>query len=427
MDSQGAGWFLLEAAAALAGAGAALFACRLLTGRKAPRGNEGFAWALLVALWGAGGWILAERYTQGLGAVTHLSDTFPWGIWKFNVLCGIACAAGGFSMAGTVYVFRAKAYYPVLRPAILTAYLGYMLLGCGSLMIDIGRPANFWSPIVHWQHRSVLFEIFWCILLYTVVLTVEFAPVLLEGIGRERLARSVHRFSLSSVVAGVILSTLHQSSLGSLYLIVPNKLVPLWYTPLLPLFFFLSAIAVGLSMVVIVSALSWRFFGKGVADRVIVSLGRFITVVLMLFLATRVLDMTLRNAWVAIFDYPLQGTLFVMEEGALVAGAMVLLARPWQSRAGDVLAAAVLVFFGVMLHRLNVAWFGLMPALGSDYVPSWKEVLVTLMLVSVAVVLFSFAAKYLPLFEAGSTAGRGEPAAGRAAARSSVPEEAAAK
>jgi Ni/Fe-hydrogenase subunit HybB-like protein len=410
MASAPAGTVALEIGAAGAGVAGAWLACRLLTGRRVPRAREAAAWVLLAVLWGAGARVLAERYADGLGSVTRLSDTFPWGIWKFNVLCGIACGAGGFTMAGTVYVFRAKAFYPVLRPAVLTAYLGYMLLGCASLMVDIGRPLNFWSPIVHWQHRSVLFEIFWCILLYTGVLTVEFAPAVLEKVGRAGLGRFIHRFTIPFVVAGVVFSTLHQSSLGSLYLIVPTKLVPLWYSPLLPLFFFLSAVTVGLSVVVIASALSWRFLGKGIEDRVIVSLGRFITVVLLLFLGARAVDMSMRDAWVAIGDYPLQGALFLLEEGALVAGAVVLLARPWQARAGDVLAAALLLFLGVMLHRLNVAWFGLLPALGTGYLPTWKEVAVTAMLVSLAVVAFAFAAKYLDLFTSGAAKGHPAPA-----------------
>ncbi len=428
MADTSAGTVAAEIGAAVAGAAAAWFACRALAGRRTPRAPETGAWLLLALLWGAGGRVLAERYLDGLGSVTHLSDTFPWGVWKFNVLWGIACGAGGFTMAGTVYIFRAKPFYPCLRPAILTAYLGYTLLGCARLMVDIGRPLNFWSPIVHWQHRSVLFEIFWCILLYTVVLTVEFAPVVLEKVGMAKLGHFIHRFTVPFVIAGVIFSTLHQSSLGSLYLIVPTKLVPLWYTPWLPLFFFLSAITVGLSMVVIVSALCRRFLGKGVEDRVVVSLGRFITVVLLLFLGIRVLDMTLRDAWVAIFDYPLQGTLFLMEEGALVAAAIVLLARPWQSRAGDVLAAAVLILFGIVLHRLNVAWFGLIPALGSGYLPSWKEVVVTLMLISLATVVFALAAKYLEVFPAAPNPAPadGQPG-GSPAVRAARPEPAAAK
>ncbi|MCK6480736.1 MAG: Ni/Fe-hydrogenase cytochrome b subunit [Planctomycetes bacterium] len=398
MDS---GLLLLQAGAAAVMAGLALVASALLAGRRTPGPGQAPAWGLLVAIWALGGWVLAERYARGLGAVTGLSDTFPWGIWKFNVLCGIACGAGGFTMAGTVYIFRAKPYYPCLRPAILTAYLGYALLGCGSLMVDIGRPLNFWSPVVHWQHRSVLFEIFWCILLYTGVLTVEFAPVVLERFGWKRTAHTIHRFTIPFVIGGVIFSTLHQSSLGSLYLIVPQKLMPLWYSPLLPVFFFLSAISVGLSMVVIVAALSRRFLGKGLDDAVVLSLGKFVAVVLLLFLGVRAVDGTMRGAWSAIFDHPLQGTLFLLESGALVAAAFTLLARMGNRKPGDVLAAAILVFFGVMLHRLNVAWFGLLPVLGSDYVPTWKEVSVTVMLVSVAVVLFSLAAKHLPLFEHG--------------------------
>lgn len=396
--------------AALVLGGLAAAACAHLAGKRTPPRSQAVAWALLAALWGAAGWILAVRFTDGLGAVTRLSDAFPWGIWKFNVLCGIACGAGGFTMAAAVYVFRARPFYPCLRAAILTAFLGYVILGCGSLMIDIGRPLNFWSPIVHWQPRSVLFEVFWCILLYTGVLAVEFSPIVLERAGRARAAAIVHRFTIPFVIAGVIFSTLHQSSLGSLYLIVPTKLMPLWYSPLLPLFFFLTAVAAGLSMVVIVSALCRRFLGRGLEDGVVVALGRLVAAVLLVFLGVRALDATIRGSLPGLFEHPFQGTLFLLEQGALVAAAMVLLARFGERRHGDSLRGAVLVFAGVMLHRLNVAWFGLLPVLGADYVPLWTEVVVTLFLVSVAVVLFALAAKHLPLFDhGGAGALRGAP------------------
>ena len=391
----------LQLAAAILMAVAAIAACWNLSGKKIPlrAPRQLFWWSFLLLLWPTGGALLVSRWTLGLGAVTHLQDDFPWGLWKFNVLYGVALAAGGFVTAGAVYVFRLRPFYPILRTAILTAYLSYFFLGLASLLIDIGRPLNFWSPFIHWQHHSVLFEVFWCIALYTVVLTVEFSPILLEKLRWNRLARSIHAITVPGVVAGVILSTLHQSSLGSLFLIVPRKLLPLWYSPILPLFFFISAVAVGISMIILVSRISLRILGKGPDPSTLASLARGIPPLLLIYLFLRVIDLTARDAWPFLFRYPPQGMSFILETAFLAFPAILLMNPRLQETRHSLTFASTGVILGVVLNRLNVAWFGLLPSAQTIYVPSWQELIVTLNLISYAVVIFGLAAKYLPIFE----------------------------
>jgi Ni/Fe-hydrogenase subunit HybB-like protein len=380
---------------------AAGYACWLLSGRQFPRHLTAgaFGWMFLVVLWGLGGYALTSRYALGLGAVTNLSDAFPWGIWKALVLCGIAFAAGGFLTACMVYIFRIRTFYPILRPVVLAAYLGYMLSASGSLIVDLGRYHQIWRPIFFWQHHSVLFEVSWCVMLYSGVLTVEFAPILLDKLGWHRVSHVVHLITVPFVIGGVILSTLHQSSLGSLFLIVPNKLLPLWYTPLLPVLFFISALISGFAMAIFVSALSFWTFHKPLEPRILTSLAKGMTPLLLIYLFLRVLDLTARNAWSAVFEYPLQGLMFTLEMLLLVLPLFVFLRTRWSGLRRWAFAASIPAMAGVILNRLNVAWIGLLPATGAAYTPSWIEMTVTLMLVSIGVVIFGLAARYLPLFE----------------------------
>jgi Ni/Fe-hydrogenase subunit HybB-like protein len=380
---------------------AAVFACWLLAGRQFPKqlSFAAFGWLLLIGLWGLGGFVFTTRYALGLGAVTNLSDTFPWGLWKAFVLCGIAFAAGGFLTACLAYIFRIKTFYPILRPIVLAAYLGYLLSASGSLLVDLGRYYKIWMPIVSWQHRSVLFEISWCIMLYSGVLTVEFAPIILDKLGWHRAERFVHAITVPFVIGGVVLSTLHQSSLGTLFLIMPEKLLPLWYTPLIPILFFLSAVISGFAMAIFVSALAFWTFHQPLEPRVLTALAKGMTPVILIYLFVRVADLTARNAWLYIFRYPLQGFSFILEMLLLILPLFVVLKTRWSGRRRWAFAASIPVIAGVILNRLNVAWIGLLPWTGGHYVPSWMEVTATLNLISFGVVIFGVAARYLPLFE----------------------------
>ena len=174
------------------------------------------------------------RFTKGLGAVTNLSDDFPWGLWiGFDMLVGIGVAAGGFAIAAAVHVFHLEDFKPILRPTILTAFLGYGF-AILALLLDLGRPWNIWHPIIMWNPRSVMFEVGWCVMLYTTVLFLEFSPVLLERFKLRRAGRVLKAVSPILVILGVILSTLHQSSLGSRCLLLPGLMHQLWSSSLLP-------------------------------------------------------------------------------------------------------------------------------------------------------------------------------------------------
>ena len=387
--------------AALVMASLAVIACWFLQGRQHPQSFSAgvIGWAFLIALWGLGGYAFATRYALGLGAVTNLTDAFPWGLWKAMVLCGIAFAAGGFLTACMAYVFRIRIFYPILRPIVLASYLCYTLSASGALIVDLGRYYKIWMPIVSWQHRSVLFEVSWCVMLYTCVLTVEFAPIVLQKLGWHRLERFVHAATVPFVICGVVLSTVHQSSLGSLFLIVPEKLLTLWYTPLLPILFFISALISGFAMAIFVSALSFWIFQRPLDPKVLTALAKGMTPFLMLYLFLRIADLTARNAWGNVFAYPLQGLTFTLEMLLLTLPLFVLLKTRWSGRRRWAFAAAIPVILGVILNRLNVAWIGLLPATGSHYFPSWIEIVIASNLLSFGLVIFGLAARYLPLFE----------------------------
>ena len=266
-----------------------------IRGRLTPRITV--ALAALGAIWAMSAWFLFRRFFEGLGSVTALSDAAPWGLWiTFDVMSGVALAAGGFTMAAAVYVFKLEQYRPILRPAVLTAFIGYILVIVG-LGLDLGRPWDGWHFIVMWQPHSVMFEVAWCVLLYTTVLALEFSPVVFEKFKWHGPMRMVHAITVPLVILGVVLSTLHQSSLGSVFLIVPSKLSQLWYTPLLPVMFFLSAVAVGPAMVIVESTLSSKAFGRGLESKLLAGLGKATSVALFVYLGVKMVDLLVRGAW----------------------------------------------------------------------------------------------------------------------------------
>jgi len=238
--------------------------------------------AVKTFLWGVLGVLAAVtfgRFNGGLGVTTDLSDAAPWGLWiAFDVMAGVALAAGGFVLAATVYIFRLEKYRPFVRPAILTAFLGYAAVAVG-LMYDLGLPWRIWHPVAFPQHHSVLFEVAMCVMLYLTVLSLEFLPVVLEHRFFDRplfrmLRNVLKKVAIPLVIAGIVLSTLHQSSLGSLFLITPYRVDPLWYSPIIWVLFFVSAIALGLMMVTLESFVSAWLFGHRLRMERLSGLGR---------------------------------------------------------------------------------------------------------------------------------------------------------
>lgn len=340
------------------------------------------------------------RFTRGLGASTALTDEFPWGLWiGFDVLCGVGLAAGGFAVTATVVLFDLKRFRPILRPTILTAFLGYLLV-IVALLYDLGRPYRIWHPLVMRNPHSVMFEVAWCVMLYTTVLALEFSPIVFEKLRLQRAQRIIHGISVPLVILGVLLSTLHQSSLGSLYLIMPEKLHALWYTPLLPVFFFLSALGVGLAMVIFESHLSGRAFGKRLEVPLLSELARVIVVVQSVYVVWRLQDLASRGALSFAGVEPLTRALFAAELGLGALVPIVLLALPRvRTSPRGLFAGAAFTVLGFVLYRLNVSITAVEAGSGTRYFPSWMEVSITMMIVAIGFALFGLATRHLPIFE----------------------------
>ena len=363
-------------------------------------------WKLVfLALMAAGLYATVVRFTQGLGRSTNLNDQFPWGIWiGFDVLCGVMLAAGGFTLTAAVHIFNIKRLHTIVRPTVLTAFLGYLLV-CVALMFDLGKPYNIWHPLIMRNPHSVMFEVAYCVMLYTAVLSLEFSPIVLERFNLQKPLKIVRGLLVPLVIGGVILSTLHQSSLGTLYLIMPEKLHPFWYTPLLPVFFFISAIAVGLAMTIFESSMSARHFGRQLELPILQELGRVLVVVLCVYGILRFEDLLHRGALKLAFQPGYEMYLFWLEITlSLIAPLAVLASRRLRATAGGLYVAAVLVVLGFVTNRLNVSITGMESSAGMHYVPKWTEVAVTGAIIAAGFALFGLATKYLPIFPAAERA-----------------------
>ncbi len=339
------------------------------------------------------------RFARGLGATTNLSDAFPWGVWiGFDILCGVGLAAGAFAIMATVHLFNIHRFEPIVRPAVLTGYLGYLFV-VFALLYDLGQPWRIWHAMVSWNPHSVMYEVAWCVMLYTSVLTLEFAPIVLERFGLDRLRRILHNVNTPLVVLGVLLSTLHQSSLGSLFLIVPSKLYPLWYSPMLPWLFYVSAIGGGLGMIICESYLSGRAFGHELELDLMEPLGRAMVVVLAVFGVLRIESIIHEHALALAFQSTYEARMFQAEFGlgVLLPIGLLLVRRIRMSRAGLV-AGGALAVLGFIMHRLNVSVTALERSSGVHYVPSWMEITVSVGLVAIGFAVFALAVRYLPVF-----------------------------
>jgi Ni/Fe-hydrogenase subunit HybB-like protein len=355
--------------------------------------------AVFLFLMAAGLYATIVRFTQGLGRSTNLSDQFPWGLWiGFDVLCGVMLAAGGFTLTAAVHILNIQRLRPIVRPTVLTAFLGYVLV-CVALMFDLGRPYRIWHPLVMRNPHSVMFEVAYCVMLYTLVLSLEFLPIVLERFRLERPLRLIRAAMIPLVIGGVILSILHQSSLGTLYLIMPGKLHPLWYSPLLPIFFFISAIAVGLAMTIFESSLSAKYFGRQLELPILQELGRVLVVVLSVYAVLRFEDLFHRGALKAVLQPAYEMYFFWLEISLSVIAPLVLLAqRRVRRSSGGLYISAVLVVLGFIVNRLNVSITGLESAAGMHYTAKWTEIAVTAAIIAAGFALFGLAVKYLPIF-----------------------------
>ena len=389
--------------------------------------------------------LIAFRFVSGLGAATNLSDAYPWGLWiGIDILVGIALAAGGFVITGMVHLLGGGRFRPLARPAILTALLGYLLF-VGALLVDLGRPWHIWKAMISWNHASPMFEVSWCVMLYTFVLMLEFVPPVLEGLGWRRylvwwqkgvpfvvigiltlfsyaMTLSVRWATLTFVfmsvfeslfrsgtiprgrqmpllliMAGVMLSTLHQSSLGTLFLAV-DHLNPLWYTPLLPLLFLVSAVMVAPAVVILEATLSTRVFRLRGERRLLQALARGMPWVIGVYLLLRLGDVLFRQQ--AFLAKTFSGAaLWWWLEILLLLGALVLYltdaSTPDRKR---IALPSALTVGALVVHRVGVSLVGIVVPGVPRYIPSLSEVMITTGVFALGLLAFRFAAGYLPIY-----------------------------
>lgn len=350
--------------------------------------------------------ITVQRFfISGLAGTTNLTDNYPWGLWiGFDVMSGVALAAGGFVISSAVYLFGMKEYQPLVRPAILTGFLGYALVVVG-LLYDLGRWYRLPYPfVVKPGPTSMLFEVGLCVALYLTTLAIEFSPAALEWLGWKRLRKLVGSMTIALTILGLMLSTMHQSSLGALFLIAPTKLHPLWYSSHLPVHFFISAVAAGLSMVVVESALSHRVFHDQVEitserfEKLTVGLAKAAAVTLVIYLGVKLIDLAMNYKWHWLGTG--YGAWYLVEMLGFVALPCLLYVIGYRERKLlPIRVAAVLTVLGIVLNRLNVSVFAFnwqLPA-ADRYFPSWMEVWVTVSIVTAGLGIFRFIVKRMPI------------------------------
>lgn len=352
---------------------------------------------------------LLGRFIFGLGAVTNLSDQFPWGIWiAIDVAAGVPLASAGFTTAMIGHILLKDKYIVITRPALLTAMLGYTFVAA-SVIIDIGRSHFIWHPMIMWNGTSVLFEVGTCVVIYLNVLYIEFLPIVTERfIGRVNLPGFLKRFNdpvenllrildktldktmFIFIIAGVVLSWLHQSSLGTLMVITGNKMHPLWQTPILPLLFLVSAICVGFPMVIFESIISAKSFGLKPETHILSSLGKIVGPMLLIYLTIKVMDMAIRESHVYLMEMNTEAVMFIIEifVGIVIPLIMFFSRRITRTPAGLFIASAC-VIFGVLLNRINNFLISYTPPYAdTSYFPSLGEISVTLGLIALDILIF---------------------------------------
>jgi len=343
--------------------------------------------------------VFIARLMTGWTLVTNMNDNYGWGLWKgFNTLVGIALGASGFTTAFAVYMLGQERLRPLARMAILVGILGYFS-SVFSLLIDLGHPERIVLPIIYWAPESPLFEVAWCVILYTTVLIFEFSPSLFERFGLKRAERVIHFAVIPLVIGGTVLSTLHQSSLGSLFLNVPDQLDKLWYTPLLPLFFYLSAVYVGPAVVIVVATFCQKAFNQKLTQ-LLPPLAAALPFLLGFYLFIKIAELIGAREFGVMFDGTRNSYLFLAEISLGVILPMLMLAfKRIRYNTSWRFVAALLVVFGLMFNRVNVsiiAWSR--PEDAIPYFPHILEIGFTVGLWAGLALVFYVAAHYLPVF-----------------------------
>jgi Ni/Fe-hydrogenase subunit HybB-like protein len=345
--------------------------------------------------------LMLYRYAAGLGAVTNLSDGYPWGIWiTYDVLVGTALGCGGYATAILIYALNRWEYHPVVRSAVLTSVFGYTLAGL-AIFLDIGRYWNGYKLFLPWtvNFNSVLVEVALCIGAYVVVLWIELLPTILEGFPQNDKAvetrRRLERWLPVIAAVGILLPTMHQSSLGTLMIIAGYKLSPLWQTSLLPLFFLLSAIAMGFAVTAFESILSSLAFKRPFETPMLAKLSQFMAMLVAAYLVIRFADLLLRGA--PIFTSGFQSFMFLLENLLFLAPVLLMANATSRGNLGWIFVAAVSVLLAGSLYRFNAFLIGYNPGFGWHYFPAPAEIFITLGIVAVELMAYLYFVKRFPV------------------------------
>jgi Ni/Fe-hydrogenase subunit HybB-like protein len=354
---------------------------------------------VLAGLTAIAGVILLIRFFFGLGAVTNINDGFPWGIWiAYDVMVGSALACGGYTMALLVYIFNRGEYHPLVRPALLASLFGYTLAGA-SVIFDLGRWWNVWH--IFWpgyaQINSVMFEVAVCITAYILVMWIEFSPVFLEKLGMKDVKRKLNKLLFFFIALGVLLPSMHQSSLGSLLVVFGYQVHPLWQSVLVPLLYLITAILLGFAVVIFEASLVSVGFKRPGETSILARLSWIMYWVLAAYVVIRVADLVWRGALGTAFAPTIEALMFWIEMLAFVAPLVLLASEASRARASRLFVSAVLLMLGGFLLRINGYLVGYETGSGHHYFPSVPELLVTIGLIAFEVLAYIVFVRTLPV------------------------------
>lgn len=369
----------------------------------APAGGRilGVFVVVLALLGGVAAYFLAMRFLHGLGAVTNISNGYTWGIWVvWDVIIATGFACGGYALALVVYILNRGEFHPLVRSALTASVFGYSLGGV-SVLIDLGRYWNFWHILwpTYYNTASVMFEVAACISLYVVVLWFEFVPTFLEYLKARGLSRAFNRVLFLFIGLGVLLPTMHQSSLGSLLVVMGYQIHPLWQTPFLPLLFVLSALCMGYAIVIFEATLAALGFKRDIRNELplLSKLGGIIAFILLVWLTLRFTDLALRGVSVQFFSSGVLSVMFWIEIALFAYPMLVLASGKNRRRLSKLFPAAASMLAGAVLYRLDAFIVAYEHDSAWHYFPSAPEILVTVGITAIEVLAYVVFVKKFPI------------------------------
>jgi len=349
--------------------------------------------------------LIVLRFTQGLGAVSNVSQDIPWGLWKgFNVVTGVAFAGGAYVLTFIVYILRVKKYQSIVRVTVLNGFLAYMFYA-GALVLDLGKPWNIFNPLIgnSFGASSVLFLVAWHFMLYIVAQFLEFSPAIAEWLNARKVHRILSGLTIGAVIFGITLSTLHQSGLGALFLMAKEKIHPLWYSEFIPLLFLVSSVFAGLSMVIFEGSISQRVFFNQISEEnrqarnnMVLSLSKICAYTLFAYLFMQIIVLV-HGQHFNLLNTPM-GYWYLIEIIGFVVAPMVLFVFAYRNSSLLLTRIAALVtILGIIVNRLNVSIIAFRWDAATHYVPSWMEIVVSMAIIFIQIWIFRWIIHRMPV------------------------------